>query len=443
MIVRLYDRLMLIAPSPVVSLNRAVAVGERDGAEHGLAALRAIDDRERLSAYPFYYAAIAEFELRCGNRPAATAHCRDALRVARNVAERRLYGSWRAPGKRSSVQECIVGASPSRPVYPTAARFGIGFEHPPILEICMKPSCGTLVWQSRGFAHSFILIAALAGCGRDRSASKDAPALGDASAGGVAQVASRSVMSSAPATEAAATAPPNIAPDQLPNSAQANVAAGTMVIRNGAVAIEVDSLELAIAAVHQVATSMGGSIGNSSQSSGAYNVRTATIELKIPSARYDNALRNLQPIGKVESETSTAEDVGEEFFDITARQANARRLEERLITLLATRTGKLEDVLMVERELARVREEIERYEGRLRYLASHVATSTLAVTVHEKRAIASQAPGRNVIVESFKDAWRIFVSLVSVAIASLGWIIPLAALAGVGYVVRRRLISKK
>jgi Domain of unknown function (DUF4349) len=231
--------------------------------------------------------------------------------------------------------------------------------------------------------------------------------------------------------------------DQLVSSSQASIMTPSMVIRNGAVTIEVDSLELAVAAVQQVATSMGGYVGNSSQTTGAFNVRTATIELKIPAARYDNAISNLAPIGKIESQESTAEDVGEEFFDITARQANARKLEERLINLLATRTGKLEDVLAVERELARVREEIERYEGRLRYLKSHVATSTLTVTVHEPRAITSQPPGRNVVVESFKDAWRIFVSLVSIAIASLGWVIPLAVLGGIGMMVRKRLKARK
>ena len=72
----------------------------------------------------------------------------------------------------------------------------------------------------------------------------------------------------------------------------------------------------------------------------------------------------------------TAEDVGEEFVDVSARMENARRLEQRLVTLLASRTGKLSDVLAVERELARVREDIERYEGRLRYLRAHAATSS-------------------------------------------------------------------
>jgi RNA polymerase sigma-70 factor (ECF subfamily) len=89
-IISLYDRLMDIAPSPVVALNRAIAIGQRDGPDRGLAALRAIADRDRLSRYPFYPAAIAELELRRGDRAAARQHFRAAVDLARNGAERRF-----------------------------------------------------------------------------------------------------------------------------------------------------------------------------------------------------------------------------------------------------------------------------------------------------------------------------------------------------------------
>jgi hypothetical protein len=130
--------------------------------------------------------------------------------------------------------------------------------------------------------------------------------------------------------------------------------------------------------------------------------------------------------------------VGEEYVDVTARVNNAHRLEDRLIALLATRTGKLQDVLSVERELARVREEIERYEGRLRYLNSRVATSTLSVTVHEPLPILGEGPGQNPIVAAIRAAWRNFVGFIAAAIASLGILIPLAVLALLGWIIYKR-----
>jgi RNA polymerase sigma-70 factor (ECF subfamily) len=89
LIVSLYDRLITLAPSPVVALNRAVAVAERDGPAQGIDELLAIADRSRLERYPFYPAAIGELELRRGNLDAARFQFSAALTLARNAAERR------------------------------------------------------------------------------------------------------------------------------------------------------------------------------------------------------------------------------------------------------------------------------------------------------------------------------------------------------------------
>lgn len=89
-IVELYDRLVQIAPSPVVALNRAIAIGKRDGAERGLAELHAIADRDRLAHYPFYAAALGELELELGHTDAARGYFAAAHALARNAAERRF-----------------------------------------------------------------------------------------------------------------------------------------------------------------------------------------------------------------------------------------------------------------------------------------------------------------------------------------------------------------
>ena len=95
-IVRLYDRLMDVAPSPVVALNRAIAIGQADGPGPGLEALRSIPDANRLRQYPFYPAAVGELEFRRGNLDAAREQFASAAALARNLAERRfLERRWR------------------------------------------------------------------------------------------------------------------------------------------------------------------------------------------------------------------------------------------------------------------------------------------------------------------------------------------------------------
>ncbi|MFL5595364.1 MAG: DUF4349 domain-containing protein [Gemmatimonadaceae bacterium] len=217
----------------------------------------------------------------------------------------------------------------------------------------------------------------------------------------------------------------------------------TMVIRTGQAFIEVDKVDPAILKIRQLAAQVGGYITNSSVSGGRDQIRQATFELKVPAAKYDQAVGTLSTIGKVETVTSNAQDVGEEFVDVTARVQNARRLEERLISLLANRTGKLDEVLRVERELARVREEIERYEGRLRYLTARVSMSTLTITVHEPAPLVGNNPGENPIGSALRRAWHNFVSLIAGIIASLGILIPLGVIAAGGWFAYRRWKSTK
>ncbi|PYO37332.1 MAG: hypothetical protein DMD37_09300 [Gemmatimonadetes bacterium] len=246
-----------------------------------------------------------------------------------------------------------------------------------------------------------------------------------------ASVAQRARFAAAPAALEAVTVTkavdlPPIGPSDVTN----------MVIRTGTAAIEVDSLEPAIAAVRALAIRVGGFVAGTDLETGRQAVPTATLELKIPAARFDEALSGLRPIGKLERVEVTAEDVGEEFVDVSARMENARRLEQRLVTLLAARTGKLSDVLAVERELARVREDIERYEGRIRYLRAHAATSTLSVEVHQPYPVVGTA-GTSVVGSAFTQAWRNFVAVMALLIQSLGVVVPLAALAVLGWLAVR------
>ncbi len=89
-IVELYDRLLGLRPTPVVALNRAIAIGEVEGPERALEELARIEGSERLAEYPFYEAAQAEQHLRAGRRDEARAHFEAAAALARNPGEARF-----------------------------------------------------------------------------------------------------------------------------------------------------------------------------------------------------------------------------------------------------------------------------------------------------------------------------------------------------------------
>jgi hypothetical protein len=271
---------------------------------------------------------------------------------------------------------------------------------------------------------------------------RDAGALSGKVAGIVGGTQYSGAPPAAPVANEASPDAPSTAPNPL-QSIYPGPATAAMVIRTGEAFVEVEKVDPAILKIRELAAQVGGYIANSSISGGRDQIRQATVELKIPSTKYEQAVGSLATIGKVETVTSTAQDVGEEFVDVTARVNNSRKLEERLISLLANRTGKLDEVLRVERELARVREEIERYEGRLRYLSSRVAMSTLTITVHEPAPILGNNPGENPIAAAFRRAWRNFVGVVAASIAALGVLVPLAILALLGWAGYRRWMRRQ
>jgi hypothetical protein len=266
--------------------------------------------------------------------------------------------------------------------------------------------------------------------------------------------ASEAAPASAPATATAATQavqgigaadtmafiPPE--PGTVPGVAA--VSLNPMLVRTGTAVLEVDSLEEGIARVRTLARRVGGLVGNTTISAGTEETRRAQMELRIPSINFDQAVGELSPIGKVESVNVTAEDVGEEYTDVSARVANARQIEARLLTLLNTREGRLDEVLNMEREVARVRGEIEQYEGRLRYLRSRASVSLLTIALHEPQTVmGGTPPGERPIRDAFLTAWYSFVRLLAGLIASLGVLIPLGVLAFLGWRVVRRALRRE
>jgi hypothetical protein len=215
-------------------------------------------------------------------------------------------------------------------------------------------------------------------------------------------------------------------------------ASSRLIVRTGQASIEVDSLQRSMTELRRIVQRVGGFVADASVQSGRNQLRSATLELKVPAGRFDDLTEALEPLGRLQFVNVGAEDVSEEFVDLSARVANGHRLEQRLVELLRTRTGKLQDVLSVERELARVREEIERMDGRLRFLKTSAQLSTLSVNLFEPPPIVASHPGRSVIGEAFKTAWRNFVGLLAGVIASLGFVVPVLVLGWATVAVAKR-----
>jgi predicted type IV restriction endonuclease len=130
-----------------------------------------------------------------------------------------------------------------------------------------------------------------------------------------------------------------------------------------------------------------------------------------------------------------SQDVTEEFYDVEARIRNKKKEEDRLLQLLDTATGKLEDVLAVERELSRVREEIERVEGRLRVLKDLTSLTTINLSVTEVKDYVPEeaATYATRVRRAFQSSITALVATMQglsiAAIAAAPWLAVILALA--------------
>lgn len=153
-----------------------------------------------------------------------------------------------------------------------------------------------------------------------------------------------------------------------------------MLIYSGELQVEVPRAEDAGKAFLAKVESWGGYV--QSQSGTSWTVR-------IPATRFDEAFEAVRTAGRVLAENRRANDVTEEFVDLGIRVDNARKSRGRLLEILE-KAEKVEDILKIESELRRLTTEIERMEGRLKFLEDQVAMATLRAEFRSVR----QAPPR-------------------------------------------------
>ena len=166
----------------------------------------------------------------------------------------------------------------------------------------------------------------------------------------------------------------------------ANARPDRYLIRNASLRIEADDVRAAAESVTKATTKAGGYVARVRESTDGLGRRSADVQLRVPSATLDTALAQIEELGKVTSKEITAEDVTEEYVDIDSRLRNLKRMEERLLGHL-DQSGTMEDLLTVEKELSRQREQIERLEGRLRFLSHRVDFSTIQLTISETPSV--------------------------------------------------------
>ena len=156
------------------------------------------------------------------------------------------------------------------------------------------------------------------------------------------------------------------------------------LIRDATVHYEVADYAKAVDTVTTLIAGEQGYVATQNSDRGANGKLEGTIEVKVLPDHLDAFLMKLWVLGDLKSQQMTAQDVTKEYFDTDARMRNAQEEEAQLLDILKNKTGKLAEVLQVERELARVRQSIEQMQGTLKYYNTMAAYATVTIGLSEK-----------------------------------------------------------
>lgn len=219
------------------------------------------------------------------------------------------------------------------------------------------------------------------------------------------------------------------------------------VIRTAEIDLIVDDFDRLEAELAAIIAKSGGYIAASRVMSSASPNRHGTWTIRLPQTRITEGMTALRSLGELSNLRSQSQDVTTEFVDLSARVRNKEQEEQRLLTLLSEKAHRLDEILTLERELSRVRGEVERMQAQLRSLSDRTDFSTITLTATQR---VPPAPVPVAIVPSFSDrmSTAFFGSssrMLAVAEAALTGVvlfvpwIPMAAMVGLPFLLTRGL----
>lgn len=272
-------------------------------------------------------------------------------------------------------------------------------------------------------------ILLLASCGRQAARaqaelSPTAAKEGSLAAGGAASGAAPSEAAEAPGSPTA-----GITSGAAPALPTANeLPAARMVIKTATLSVRVKDVASAFSRATQLAETRGGFVLSSTQETSGGD--RADLTIRVPPEGFLGLLASLESLGTVEHKSIAGEDVTEEYYDLDAQLGNLTQVRGRLLELLQ-RAAKVSDAVEVERELERVGGELNRIEGRMRYLRTMVGLSTIDLSLYsEERPAAEPFINWSLIANGFVVAARVLLQALFFILQALVVVIPIGAIAG-------------
>jgi len=202
-----------------------------------------------------------------------------------------------------------------------------------------------------------------------------------------------------------------------------------MIIYTGYISLETNDIDGTIAMVRNLADRYGGYVASSNKYMYDEEVR-AEIVIRVPKDKFHAAIQEIESYGKVLNENVNSEDITQQYIDLKARLSNLQHQEKRLLEILELAKN-VDEVLAIEKELERVRGEIESLQGQINYLERNVEMSIISINLTKPKP-SFKPPSMNwgeVLEAALTGLFTVLKGLIILAIS----IIPIAIIGIIGY----------
>ena len=195
------------------------------------------------------------------------------------------------------------------------------------------------------------------------------------------------------------------------------------VIRTANLEVEVDpdGLGSALDRATSVAVAYGGFVVSSAIE--GEEARTGSLVIRVPAQSFDAAVTDLRQLGRLQEERISSEETGSEFVDLEARRRNLEAQERRILQLMQD-TSTISETIRVQQVLEGIQLEIERIEGRLRFLEDQTALATISLHLVEEGAPVAESEG--VLGRAWDAAIEGFTLVIAAVVVALGYTAPIA-----------------
>lgn len=228
-------------------------------------------------------------------------------------------------------------------------------------------------------------------------------------------------------------AAPVPAPTGTPSS-DSSTGIDTKIIKTAYITVEVKDVTGSVEILRNMVTAKGGYLSSSSVSKGYNDRLSGTVVLRIPQAEFENTLAGVKAIGTVKSVSTQGEDVTEEYVDIQAQKTSYQNQLAQYNEIMK-KAVKVSDVIEIQQQIDSVQTNLNRLEGRLKYLNSRIDMSTITVTLQEPEPVGGET-GYN-FVTTINEGIAGFFGMIDFIIILIFTLLPVIILGGIGYGVYR------